>query len=310
MNAKENCLEAIQFGNPEYVPLGCESCWHTFELAGNFRIENWTDSWGITWEVGIEGTVPFPKGHPLSNLDRLADYRFPHPSDLIFTEEIKEQFAAVDRSEQFVLGRLTYLLFERAWALMGMDNFLVALLTDPAEAHKFLHGIATYTRGVFDRYLELGVDGVTGTEDLGTQRALMMSPQLFREFFLPEYAYIFENVLREGKMVFFHSCGQVEEIARDLADVGITILDPVQSRANDLRQLKAETVGRMALHGAIDTAVLAQGTPADVQAEVVRVMEILKPGGGWVCAPDQSIPGIPKENMVALWQTAREVGRY
>jgi hypothetical protein len=39
-------------------------------------------------------------------------------------------------------------------------------------------------------------------------------------------------------------------------------------------------------------------------------MAILKPGGGWVCSPDQSIPGIPDENMNALWQTAREIGRY
>jgi hypothetical protein len=47
-----------------------------------------------------------------------------------------------------------------------------------------------------------------------------------------------------------------------------------------------------------------------VRAEVSRVMEILKPGGGYVCGPDQDIPGIPEKNMAALWETAREVGRY
>jgi len=40
------------------------------------------------------------------------------------------------------------------------------------------------------------------------------------------------------------------------------------------------------------------------------VMEVLKPGGGYVCSPDQNIPGVPEENMRALWETAREEGRY
>jgi hypothetical protein len=48
----------------------------------------------------------------------------------------------------------------------------------------------------------------------------------------------------------------------------------------------------------------------EVRAEVIRVMEVLKPGGGYVCSPDQNIPGVPEENMRALWETAREEGRY
>ncbi len=310
MNARENYLEAIRFGRPEYVPRGCEPVWFGLQLEGNFRCEDWTDAWGVGWEVGIEGTVPFPKRNPLPSLDRLEDYVFPDPSDLVLTEAAADGLAAVDRGRQLVSGQLTYLLFERAWAVMGMDNFLTALLTHPAEAHEFLHGIADYARRAFDRYLELGVDAVGCSEDLGSQRALMVSPRMFREFLLPEYVHCFGNALREGKIVHFHSCGCVDAIAGDLAGIGITVLNPIQARANNLAKLKADTVGRMALDGGIDTAVLARGTPADVRAEVARVMGILKPGGGYVCAPDQSIPGIPQENMDALWETARELGKY
>jgi uroporphyrinogen decarboxylase len=92
--------------------------------------------------------------------------------------------------------------------------------------------------------------------------------------------------------------------------IGVSILNPIQARANDLRCIKAETVGRMALHGGIDTAVLALGTPDDVRAEVLRVMDILKPGGGYICAPDQEIPGVSERNMQALWEAAAEAGRY
>ena len=310
MNAKENYLEAIRFGQPEYVPLANEPLWHGVELQGNFRMADWTDLWGVEWKVGLEGTVPFPKGNPLPSLDRLGDYRFPEPGELTLSVEAGESLRAVDRGERLVIGNLTYLLFERAWAIMGMENFLVALVTHPAEMRVFLHGLARFARGVFDRYLELGVEAVSFSEDLGTQRALTMSPAMFREFLLPEYRFCFEKVLAAGKIVRFHSCGCVDAVAGDLAGIGVTVLNPVQRRANDLASIKAETVGRMALEGGIDTAVLAGGTPEDVRAEVEAVMAVLKPGAGYVCAPDQGIPGIPPENTEAMWEAARELGRY
>jgi uroporphyrinogen decarboxylase len=310
MNAKENFLAAVRFEQPEHVPLANEGVGWGFQFEGNFRIEDWTDLWGVRWEVGLEGTVPFPKGNPLPDLDRLSDYRFPSPDELVFTDDQRRSLAQVDRGEKVVTGNLTYLLFERAWAIMGMDNFLMALVSQPEQCREFLHGVATFARGVFDRYLELDVDMIGFSEDLGTQRALMMSPKTFREMILPEYEFIFENVLAAGKIINFHSCGCVDAIAGDLASIGVTMLNPIQARANDLARIKADTTGRMALNGAIDTALLARGTPEDVRAEVIRVMDILKPGAGYICAPDQGIPGIPPENMDALWETAREAGRY
>jgi uroporphyrinogen decarboxylase len=310
MNTKENFLAAIHFQSPEHVPLGNEPIYHTFQFEGNFQIADWTDHWGVGWEVGLAGTVPFPKGNPLPNLDRLADYCIPDPNDLRFTDEMKDTLKQVDRGNQLVKGELTYLLFERAWAIMGMENFMLALVTHPDEMHAFLHSIAHYARQVFERYLELGVDAIGFSEDLGSQRALMVSPAMFREYILPEYVYCFEPVLRAGKIVHFHSCGCVQSVVANLANIGVTILNPIQARANDLHRIKAETIGRMALHGGIDTAVLALGTPDDVRAEVRRVMEILKPGGGYLCAPDQDIPGIPAANLQTLWETARDTGKY
>jgi hypothetical protein len=100
----------------------------------------------------------------------------------------------------------------------------------------------------------------------------MVSPATFRESLLAEYRYCFAEVLAAGKIVNFHSCGCVDAVAADLAAIGVTVLNPVQARANDLA--------------------------------------VLKPGGGYVCGPDQSIPGIPEENLIALWSAAAELGRY
>lgn len=318
LSPKENWLEAIRFGQPEYVPLGNEPTGWGFQFEGNMRMDDWTNGWGVGWEVGLAGTVPFPKRNPLPSLDRLADYRFPDPDRLVLTEDHRRCLEQSRREGKHIVGSLTYMLFERAWAVMGMDNFLLALVTHPEEAHAYLHGIADYGRRVFARYLDLGVDGVGFSEDLGTQRAPFLSPAMFREFFIPEYRHAFQDVIGAGKVVHFHSCGCVTGIVGDLAALpgdlgggpGQMVLNPIQHRANDLRRVKAQTLGKIALHGAIDTAVLAMGTVADVRREVDTVMEALKSGGGYVCAPDQGIPGIPEENTRAMWDRARDVGRY
>jgi uroporphyrinogen decarboxylase len=311
LSIKQNYLEAIKYGQPEYVPMACEPLWHGIYFNDILRLENWTDRFGITWEMGMEGVVPFPKGNPLADIERqLDEYKFPDPNGLIINPDALDYLKTLDRDKYLIVGGMTYFCFERAWALMGMDNFLMAIIEFPGQVRHMLHELATYARGVFDRYLEIGVDAVSFSEDLGTQKALMMSPAHFREFFIPEYKYAFENVLKANKLVNFHSCGCVDEIAGDLAGIGVTILNPVQARANDLQKLKKDVQGKMALEGGIDTHLIMTGTPAAVRDEVIRVMEILKHGGGYVCGIDQYFPNMPAENIQMLWQTAKDIGRY
>jgi len=310
MNSKENFLEAISFGNPDYVPCGNEDIFLELSFEGIFKCTDWTDPWGIEWKVGIDGTVPFPVKYPLEDIRKLDGYKFPDPYKLNLSDGDKYRLDNADRSSKLVVGHMMYLLFERAWALMGMENFLLALIEYPEKCHTLLHHIAAYARAIFDRYLELGVDAISFSEDLGSQKALIMSPKLFREFLLPEYRYCFENVLKEKKIINFHSCGCIDEIASDLASIGVTILNPIQARANNLSKIKNAANKRMALMGGIDTAVIMTGTPQDVRNEVIRVMDILKPGGGYICAPDQYLPNMPEANMQMLWKTAKEYGRY
>ena len=311
LSIKENYLEAINYGSPEYVPMACEELWHSIRLDGAGIYYNTTDSFGVFWESAADGTVPFPKGNPLKDLKRqLSDYKFPSPDSLVMNPDTLDYIKTIDRSKYLINGDMIYFCFERVWALMGMETFFSALFEFPDEVRYVLHEIAKYARGIFDRYLELGVDSISFSEDLGSQRALMISPKHFREFFIPEYKYAFENVLKEGKIINFHSCGCVDEIVRDLAEIGVKILNPIQARANDLYKIKSDVSDKMALCGGIDTHMILTGSPDEVKAEVIRVMEILKPGGGYICSTDQYFPNMPEENIYTLWKTAKEVGRY
>ena len=311
LSIKENYLEAIYYGDPEYVPMACESLWEHIQFDGMIKLENWTDRFGVKWEMAMADTVPFPTHNPLAEIERqLDEYKFPDPNGLVMDPDEFMRYKKIDRDRYLVTGGLTYFCFERAWALMGMENFLAAIIEFPEHVRNLLNEISNYARGVFDRYLEMGVDAVSFSEDLGTQRALMMSPEMFREFFVPAYELAFENVLKEGKIINFHSCGCVDEIVNDLAGIGVTVLNPIQARANDLFKVKSEACGKMALSGGIDTHLLLTGTPEQIKKEVISVMEVLKPNGGYICGPDQGFPNFPEENMKMLWKTAKEVGRY
>jgi uroporphyrinogen decarboxylase len=309
MNAKDNFLKAIYFDEPEYIPRTNENVIVAFEFEGNFKMEDWTDMWGVEWKITRSDMVPFPKGNPLRDLDKLEQYTFPDPDDLEFTERHKRFLSSVDRGKHLIFGSLTYFMFERAWALMGMENFFKAIHTHPKEVKRLLHEIADFNIKVFERYLEIGVDGVTFSEDLGHQYGLMISPKKFREFFVPEYRRIFEPLLREDKIIDFHSCGCIQDIVEDLIGLGVTILNPVQARANDLMSIKRRCAGRMALKGAIDSHLLMLGPIEKIRAEVKRVIGILAPGGGYVIGPDQAMP-FPQENLNALWDVAEKYGRY
>ncbi len=309
MNAKENLLRAIYYQEPDYVPRTDEDAMASFEFHGNFKMEDWIDKWGVHWKITRADMVPFPKGNPLPDLDYLDDYDFPDPDELEFTRENEAFLRAVDRKEHLVFGTLFYFMFERAWALMGMDNFLKSFFTHQKEMKRLLHGIANFNVGVFERYLELGVDGVNFSEDLGHQGGLMISPRFFREFLVPEYKRCFEPLVREGKIVDFHSCGRVQDIVEDLIDVGVTILNPVQARANNLALMKEKCMGRMALKGGIDSHLLVLGPTEKIQKEVERVMDILAPGGGYIVGPDQSMP-FPPDHVEALWTATKSYGTY
>jgi uroporphyrinogen decarboxylase len=76
--------------------------------------------------------------------------------------------------------------------------------------------------------------------------------------------------------------------------------------------LKAEFGDKILLMGCIDTQMIIEGTPDLARAETRRVLEIMKPGGGYIASPshDYVLPETPVENVLAVYETIREYGGY
>jgi uroporphyrinogen decarboxylase len=151
-------------------------------------------------------------------------------------------------------------------------------------------------------------------DDLTGQCRPLISPALYRRMIKPRWARILAAIRRKTEAkIFYHSCGAVSEFLRDLIEIGVEIINPVQVSAAgmDTSGLKKKYGKHLSFWGGgCDTQrVLNLGSRAEVRAEVRRRVADLAPGGGFVFNPVHNIqPHISPSNIVAMFQAAREFG--
>ncbi len=207
-------------------------------------------------------------------------------------------------------------LFEWGEFLFRMDQFLIALLENPRSTLAVLDRLTEIHLENLEKFLD-AVEGyvqiVQFGDDLGSQQATLISPKLYREVFKPRHKLIFERVKRRaGIHVFLHSCGAIADILPDLIEVGVEIINPVQtsSRGMDPARLKRE-FGRDVTFwgGGCDTqVVLPDGTPEKIDRHVRERIEIFAPGGGFVfCQVHNILPNVPPENVVAMVEAVKKL---
>ncbi len=193
--------------------------------------------------------------------------------------------------------------------MQGMDRFLLNLALHPDFAVALLRKhleLCKTLMGLFLDALGENVDVIKIGDDLGTQDRLLISPRMYRRVLKPIHAEFISFIKQRTKArVFFHTDGDVFDLIEDLIEIGVDVLNPIQTSAGkmaDLERLKKLTYGRLVLCGAIDTQrILPYGTPDDVRREVRRVIDILAPGGGYMLGAVHTIMDeVPPENILAM----------
>jgi len=110
---------------------------------------------------------------------------------------------------------------------------------------------------------------------------------------------------------FIHSCGAVEPLIPEFINDGFDILNPVQINAlgMDPKKLKSEYGKQITFWGGgIDTQeTLAFGTPEDVKKQIVELVEVFSPGGGFVFNTIHNIQAnVPIENVIAMIEVLQD----
>jgi len=152
---------------------------------------------------------------------------------------------------------------------------------------------------------------VCGT-DLGTQQSQFCSVETFRKLYFPYYKLVNDWVHRNtGWKTFKHSCGAVEPLIEPFIEAGFDILNPVQVTASGMEaaHLKKTYGDRIVFWGGgVDTqTTFAFGTPGQVRDQVLRRMEVLAPGGGFIFNAVHNIQATtPVANIAAMIDAVKE----
>jgi uroporphyrinogen decarboxylase len=274
----------------------------------------YTDDWGVTWRIDRYAT-PFGEGFytnigtsPLAgdNPD-LAAYHTPDPNDpRLYTsaERVIRDFG----SEFFIVGNVHCTVFETAWALRGFENLLIDLVTDPGLAEQIIDLPYLYHREVVRNLAERGVDMIWLGDDWGMETNLLISLDVWRRFFKPRYADICATIKKANPKcrIAFHSDGAVTKLIPDLIDVGVEVLNPIQTDCMDPAQIQREFGDHLSFFGGIAVqSTLPYGTPADIAAEFDWLKSTLGADGGWICAPTHNVQlDTPIENLLPLVRCA------
>lgn len=283
------------------------------------------DEWGVKWREFDANGVLYrePAESPLekAGIADLDSYPWwPDPYDpkryLGVKEHAEKMYAETDYA---LIGCPAFnSVWERAYLLCGFNRMLESLLIDPDFAHAVFRKITGIITASLEKYLDLAgqvIQVVKIGDDLGAQDNSLMSPATYRKMIKPYHQEIFHLIkTRSSARVFLHTCGSIYKLLPELVDAGVDILNPVQVSAKgmDTKRLKAEFGDRLTYWGAIDTQhVLPHGSVDDVRLEVLQRIADLGPGGGYVVAPVHNVQGdVPAENVVAMYQSARQFGCY
>jgi uroporphyrinogen decarboxylase len=269
---------------------------------------NWKDVWGVGWAISSEDYTPFPASHPIASIEDVDRYELPDPQRSGIEAKASEN--ALYKERYLISGWHDWGIFCLGWLLLGMENFMTGLVTNPRAIESLLERIGDFHVDIAGQYVRSGVEMGMMADDYGTQRSLMISPRQWRRFIKPQLDRVIRVYKDAGAFFYQHSCGHIMELVDDLVELDVDVLNPVQARANDLRKMRAQTEGKTTLHGGIDTQyTMMHGTPEDVIRETKDRILTLGENGGYLCAPDQFMP-FPEENIAAMVDAAKEYGRY
>lgn len=277
------------------------------------------DNWGIHRRYiehpsgGYWDYCDFPLRE--ATVEQVADWPLPSPDDF----DVSGVAEACRRYDHFALnGSGGYGdIINGNGMLRGMEQTLVDLITDDPAGLLLADRRLAIQFEVTARILEAAqgrIDFVWLGEDLGTQIAPIISPAVFRKHIRPRYQPVCDLAKAHGAYVMMHCCGSSSWAFEDFIAMGIHVVDTLQPEAANMapEYLKRTFGDRLAFHGAISTAgPLADGTVADVEANVRETLDVMMPGGGYCLAPTHQIQdNTPTANVLAMYETARAHGVY
>ncbi len=278
--------------------------------------EVWRDEWGNTWRrLGGVSKGEVAEG-AIRDWSDLASYVPPDFSLAGRYEAARERFAAAGGA--YRLGGVPGCAFNLSRKLRRLENFLVDCLLEPDRVRALNALVVEQMVVAIGRLAEAGADGVMFPEDWGTQDRVLVSPETFRDLFLPTFERLCGAAADAGVDVWMHSCGLIRAIVPDLVAAGVKVLQFDQPELYGVDRLASEFGGRVTFMCPVDIQrTLQTGDRDRVRSSARELVEKLGrfgaeggPFGGFIAQryPDEAAIGLRPEAQDAMCEAFVEFG--
>jgi uroporphyrinogen decarboxylase len=297
------------------IELSCKIGSDLIWISPELDLQAWKHPQGIPmWDAFVRHRASLNMAGRFAECEDPAEveaFDWPNPDYLDFTMPLTRTKDAYQRGLS-VIGGMWCPFFHVICDFFGMENYFIKMHSDPEVVHAVTRHVVDFYIETNRRYLALAKDyldaGFFGN-DVGSQLAMMISPDAFDEFLLPHIKRIIGTIKGAGLKVAFHSCGSVDAIIPRLIDAGVDLLHPLQALAKnmDAKHLEAEYGRDLIFMGGVDTQhLLPFEGPDKVREEVLRLRDIF--GDHFIVSPSHEalLANVPFENVVAMSHAAKE----
>jgi uroporphyrinogen decarboxylase len=335
MNSRERVMKALHLEEPDRVPfvdyvdnvvkqkimgsdviddaefarkIGMDAIYFA-DYATPIFCESHTQSAPEAKAYGLTGEIEFVGEGIIRTEADLSKIVLPDPHDEGFYDPAKrfmERYHATDLA--LYAGLRPFGMFNTIYSMPMMD-FAVALRDNLKLIHTMMDIFIEWNLVIIEKLQGLGLDFLMTYNDMAYKEGPLVSPQVFREVFLPKMRTVADAIKLPWA---FHSDGNLTIVMEDLLTLGMNAVNPFEPPCMDLKIAKDTWGDRICLWGNIDLVnTLPYGTTAEVEAEVKQRIEDAGKGGGYICATANSITGYCKiENIFAMTEAVRKYGSY
>lgn len=266
---------------------------------------SYIDQWGCLWEVGEDGVKGEVKTPLLTDWSMLDS--FTPPWDVLEQADLSTVNKQCEATDKFMVHMWGTEPFQRMQYLRGTENLFMDLAYGDIEVFKLRDMVHEFYLKEIELWANTDVDAVHFEDDWGSQQALLISPNTWREVFKPMYKDYCDLAHSKGKYVIMHSDGNISAILPDMIEIGIDAVN-AQLDCMDIEKLAELYHEKIAFWGGFDRQYLLPfGTEEEVRNEVRHIgnsiLKYKRTGVIGQCFMDK---GIKMENFFAVYDEWRK----
>jgi hypothetical protein len=255
-----------------------------------------------------------PLSQPLAHasLQEVHEYPWPHP-EWMDVSQIRAEALAWNR-QYAILGGDWSPFWHDAIDLLGMETLFLKMYDEPELVDAVFSHIVDYYAGVSERIFAAVGDAIDIFfigNDFGGQTGPLMGDAMFRRFFFQHLRRLCRLGHDHGKKVMLHCCGSYAPLMPALIEAGVDAVQALQPVTPDMQPaaLKARFGAQLVLNGGVDSQhVLIEGTPELARQRTRELLNIMRPGGGYILSAshDYLLEETSVENVLAMFDAVME----